>query len=145
MSKASVFTGLKRGFMGRCPNCGEGRLLHRFLKVVSPCPACGHDNAQYPADDAPPYFTILIIGHVLVAPLIAILVFFPGIWAQPGSVLMAVLLPVVLIPTLLLLPRVKGAVIGAQWGIKHSEGEGPIGVAEADWSPKPAPSGDLQA
>ena len=135
MSKASVLTGLKRGFIGRCPNCGQGRLLHRYLKVIPTCSTCGHDNAQYPADDAPPYFTILIIGHLLVAPLIAVLVFFPSLWAQPGELLLAILLPVVLIPTLLLLPRVKGAVIGAQWGIKRRDGDGPLGVAEADWAP----------
>ena len=138
MSNASVLTGLKRGFMGRCPNCGEGRLLHRYLKVVSPCAACGHDNAQYPSDDAPPYFTILIIGHLVIAPLLL----FPVIWDQPATVVVAVLLPAVLALTLLLLPRVKGAVIGVQWAIKHKEGDAPLGVTESDWTPSVAPSGD---
>ena len=64
MTQPSIAIGLWRGFTGRCPNCGKGALLHRYLKVTSPCPTCGHDNAQYPSDDAPPYFTILIIGHL---------------------------------------------------------------------------------
>jgi len=118
MSKASVLTGLTRGFMGRCPNCGRGKLLHRYLKVLSPCAACGHDNAQYPSDDAPPYFTILIIGHVVIAPLVV----FPIIWQQSAALLLAISLPSVLALTLLLLPRVKGAVIGVQWAIHQREG-----------------------
>ena len=138
MSKASVLTGLKRGFMGRCPNCGEGRLLHRYLKVVSPCAACGHDNAQYPADDAPPYFTILIIGHVVIAPLVV----FPAIWEQPAALVLAVCLPTVLALTLLLLPRVKGAVIGVQWAIKHNDADQPLGITDTDWAPSAAPSAD---
>ncbi len=141
MSKASVFTGLKRGFMGRCPNCGEGRLLHRYLKVVSPCAACGHDNAQYPSDDAPPYFTILIIGHVVIAPLVV----FPAIWQQPAWLVLAICLPSVLALTLLLLPRVKGAVIGLQWAIKHKDGDEPLSITEADWAPSALPAGDPRA
>src|SRR5579863_3783651 len=63
MSQSSLFAGLARGFAEHCPACGKGRLFGRYLKVASPCAACGHDNAQYPSDDAPPYFTILIVGH----------------------------------------------------------------------------------
>jgi len=141
MSKASVFTGLKRGFMGRCPNCGQGRLLHRYLKVVSPCAACGHDNAQYPSDDAPPYFTILIIGHVVIAPLVV----FPVIWEQPALLVLAICLPTVMALTLLLLPRVKGAVIGVHWAIRHNDGDEPLGVVESDWAPTVLPAGDPRA
>ena len=141
MAKASVLNGLMRGFIGRCPNCGKGPLLHRYLKVVSPCAACGHDNAQYPSDDAPPYFTILIIGHVVIAPLVV----FPIIWRQPVSLILAVCMPAVFVLTLLLLPRVKGAVIGVQWAIRQNDGEAPLGITEADWAPSPLPAGYPQA
>ena len=43
------------------------------------CEVCGHDNAQYPSDDAPPYFTILIVGHLVIAPAL----FFHFIWTWP--------------------------------------------------------------
>jgi len=46
MSNSPIATGLWRGFTGRCPNCGKGRVLHKYLKVLSPCEVCGHDNAQ---------------------------------------------------------------------------------------------------
>lgn len=118
MSKPNVWPGLSRGFVGKCPNCGEGRLFRAYLKVESPCAACGHDNAQYPADDAPPYFTILIVGHVVIAPLVVL----PVIWTYPPLMVLAVALPIVAALTLALLPRVKGAVIGLHWAIRENEG-----------------------
>lgn len=114
-SEPSVLTGLKRGVLHRCPNCGDGRLYTRYLKVDPDCEACGHDLAEYPADDGPAYFTILIVGHLFVAPLLL----FPFIWKAPvGLVLPLTVLPLAAL-TLVLLPRVKGAVIGALWAIKQ--------------------------
>lgn len=114
-SEPSVLTGLKRGVLHRCPNCGDGRLYTRYLKVDPDCEACGHDLADYPADDGPAYFTILIVGHLFVAPLLL----FPFIWKAPvGLVLPLTVLPLAAL-TLVLLPRVKGAVIGALWAIKQ--------------------------
>ncbi len=115
----SFFQAFARGLRGRCPHCGEGRLFWKYLKVEPACEACGHNLARYPADDGPAYFTILIVGHLLVAPLLL----FPIIWQAPATVLV----PATLIPlagvTLALLPRVKGAFIG----VLHQ-----VGVREAD-------------
>jgi len=132
MAKSNLMTGLKRGVMGRCPQCGQGPLLRAYLKVVSPCPTCGHDNGQYPADDAPPYFTILIVGHVVVAPALC----FSFIWTWPAGWVLAVTLPTILAATLLLLPRVKGAVIGVQWAIRRNEGAVPGADESSDWAPR---------
>ena len=118
MHSSDFLPGLKRGAIGRCPECGEGALFRAYLKVASPCAVCGNDNGQYPADDAPPYFTILIVGHVLIAPLL----FFSFIWLWPAVAVLAVTIPSIAILTLLLLPRVKGAVIGWQWAIRRTEG-----------------------
>ena len=30
-----------RGFMGRCPHCGEGKLFRSFAKTVDDCAVCG--------------------------------------------------------------------------------------------------------
>jgi uncharacterized protein (DUF983 family) len=127
MAKSRLVTGLIRGFTGRCPECGQGPLFWRYLKVDSPCKVCGHDNAQYPSDDAPPYFTILIMGHLVVAPML----FFPFIWTWPVGWVLAMTLPTIAVLTLVLLPRVKGAVIGAQWAIHRTEGVVP-GAADHD-------------
>jgi uncharacterized protein (DUF983 family) len=127
MSGSKLVTGLLRGFAERCPHCGQGKLFRRYLKVASRCAACGHDNAQYPADDAPPYFTILIVGHLLIAPML----FFRFIWTWPVGWVLGLTLPAIAVLTLTLLPRVKGAVIGAHWAIAGGEGVVP-GLADED-------------
>ena len=110
-SASPMMIGLMRGLRHRCPECGEGRLYRSYLKVEPVCEACGHELGSYPADDGPAYFTILIVGHLVVAPLL----FFPWIWEAS---------PWITVPlTLLLLPRVKGAVIGALWAIRLRKAE----------------------
>ena len=110
----SVSEGLMRGLAGHCPNCGEGGLFGAYLKVDPRCEACGHDNAQYPADDGPAYFTILIVGHLVIAPLLC----FSFIWTWPAAVVVPLTFTLITIATLSLLPRVKGAFIGAQWATR---------------------------
>ena len=46
-----------------------GGLFARYLKVDDACAACGEDLHHHRADDAPPYFTIFIVGHLIVPPL----------------------------------------------------------------------------
>ena len=58
--------GLLRGLRQRCPNCGRGKLFGRYLKVNPVCGACGLKLSEFRADDAPPYFTIMIVGHLIV-------------------------------------------------------------------------------
>jgi uncharacterized protein (DUF983 family) len=111
--KRSFVTGMKRGAAMRCPNCGKGALYRKYLKVQA-CPACGNDNTVYPADDAPPYFTILIVGHLVVAPML----FFPWIWQANTALVLSTVMPVLLILTLTLLPVVKGAVVGLHWALQ---------------------------
>ncbi len=123
LKRRQVWLGMRRGLVGCCPNCGQGKLFRAYLKVKA-CDACGHDNTQYPADDAPPYFTILIVGHLVIGPLL----FFPFIWQAPTALVLATTLPAVGGLTLLLLPRVKGAIVGLMWAL-NSKGD---------------PSGDFQ-
>jgi uncharacterized protein (DUF983 family) len=112
------FRSIARGFKSKCPHCGEGRLFWRYLKVEPLCQACGHDLARYPADDGPAYFTILIVGHLIVAPIL----FFPIVWqAPPQFVVPAILIPLAA-ATLGLLHVVKGAFIGALYAIARKEG-----------------------
>ena len=109
--RPNLLLGLRRGLKQRCPNCGDGKLYRRYLKVEPLCAACGHELAHYPADDGPAYFTILIVGHLVVAPLLV----FPFIWkSDPLLIVPATLIPLLGL-TLLLLPRIKGAFIGALW------------------------------
>jgi uncharacterized protein (DUF983 family) len=109
-----VLPSMWRGLRGHCPNCGEGGLFYRYLKVSPDCAYCGHDLDQYPSDDGPAYFTILLVGHVVILPLLL----FPIIWkASPAIIVPAVLIPLAGL-TMAVLPRVKGAVIGLLYALR---------------------------
>ena len=107
-----VWRSLRRGFAERCPNCGRGRLFGRYLKVNACCPVCGEELHHQRADDAPPYFTILVVGHLIGA---AILLADESTNAIPMWVQMVVWPLVTIVLCLALLPRFKGALIGLQW------------------------------
>ena len=99
-----LFRSICRGLKGRCPACGDGKMFWRYLKVSSRCPACGHDLARYPADDGPAYVTILLVGHLLVAPLLL----FPIIWRAPAIYSAPIVMLSVGVFTLLALSSIKG-------------------------------------
>ena len=65
--KRSIQDAMLRGWRQRCPACGEGTLFRAYLKVVDACPQCGEDLHHHRADDAPPYFTMVVVGHVVIA------------------------------------------------------------------------------
>ena len=83
-------------------------MFQTYLKVNPACPACGVDLARYPADDGPAYFTILIVGHLVIVPIL----FIPWVWQGPTLVTVPVTLGFLAFVTLGLLPIVKGAFIG---------------------------------
>lgn len=118
-----------RGSAGRCPACGKGPLFWRYLKVNGRCEVCDHDLARYPADDGPAYLTILLVGHLIVAPLL----FFPIIWrSNPAYSLPLILIPLAVF-TLVLLPRIKGGWIGMMYA---------LGVRDTDAAPHTADAAD---
>lgn len=110
----SLGEALKRGFLGRCPHCGEGAIFSRYTTVNDRCPACGEEFLHHRADDAPPYLTIFVVGHIVV-PLALWLetTYQPEMWIH-----WALWLPLTLILSLALLPRFKGAMIGLQWALR---------------------------
>lgn len=104
----AFFTAFSRGLRGRCPHCGQGRLFSSYLKVQSACPSCTTDLTRYPADDGPAYFTILIIGHLVIVPVL----FIPFVWQGPLAITIPLTLTFLASVTLGFLPIVKGAFIG---------------------------------
>ena len=61
-----------RGVLPQCPACGHGKLFRKYLKVVDRCDACGEEMHHHRADDAPPYFTIFIVGHIIVGGILSL-------------------------------------------------------------------------
>jgi uncharacterized protein (DUF983 family) len=102
---------LKRGWSGKCPNCGKGHIFRAFLKVRDNCEACGQDFSHHRADDAPPYFTIMIVGHIIVP----LMVFYDRLAAPPLWHQMLIATVGTLALCLWFLPRIKGALIAFQW------------------------------
>jgi len=112
----------RRGLLGRCPLCGEGRIFRAYLKVVDACPHCGEDLSPQRADDAPPYITMLIVGHFVVAGIVAAEELWPNAPVLLGAILWALLAGAL---SLVILPRVKGALVGYQWAMRMHGFGGP--------------------
>ena len=120
-----------RGALGRCPACGKGALFNRYLKVNDACATCGEELHHQRADDAPPYATMFIVGHIVVGGLLAV-----ETWTQDvpmwAHMLLWPLLAAAL--SLLLLPIVKGALINLQWALRmHGFSTAPDQVSRKGW------------
>jgi uncharacterized protein (DUF983 family) len=114
LEKRNVWTALKRGFRGRCPRCGEGKLFRAFLKTADHCSACGQDFTPHRADDLPAYLVIVIVGHIVVP--LALMI--ETNYSPPVALQLAIFLPLTFIASLVLLQPVKGAVVGVQWALR---------------------------
>jgi uncharacterized protein (DUF983 family) len=121
-ARRELGTAVRRGFIGRCPNCGKGRLFRAYLKVADSCPVCGEDLHHQRADDAPPYLTMLIVGHIVVAGVVAAEETWPRSPMWLGAI---VWIWLTFVLSLLLLPRVKGALVGYQWALRMHGFGGP--------------------
>lgn len=117
-----------RGLAKSCPACGKGAQFDGYLTVKPACTACGLELHHQRADDAPPYLTIFVVGHLIV-PLMLVVekLWHPELWIH-----FSLWVPLTLLLSLWLLPRIKGLVIGLQWafrmhgfgGTEHGENQG---------------------
>ena len=108
-----------RGLRHRCPQCGQGRLYARYLKQTATCSHCGARIGGIRAEDGPPWLTVLILG-----PFLAGLTFISArqeswpLWLTlPALSLLAIA------AILILLPRIKGAIIGLLWSMGAQDEE----------------------
>ncbi len=137
LPERDAWTALKRGWQQKCPACAKGAMYRRYLKVNDACPVCGEELHHQRADDAPPYFTMFITGHVVVGGILAM----EQSFAPPTWVHLAIWLPILVVMSLWLLPRIKGALIGYQWA-NRMHGFGALEVEGADIPPaEPRPAG----
>lgn len=122
LPERSTGQAVRRGLMLKCPNCGEGKLLHSYLKVVDTCSVCGEDLSHQRADDGPAYLTILLVGHLL-----GFAIHLMWVHMRPSPLMMATVLSIGAVAlSLFLLPRMKGLIVGVQWARRmHGFGEKP--------------------
>lgn len=118
-ARPALVTALGRGLRRHCPYCGTARAFRGYLTVEPACPACGAELGKVRADDAPPYFTIVIVGHIVV-PLMVVA---EQLYGLSPAVHAALWLPLTALLTLGFLPYVKGATLGlmAAIGITGTE------------------------
>ena len=109
--KRPFWRSLGRGARLTCPKCGTGKLFSGFTTVNDTCPHCGAALHHQRADDFPPYIVIFIVGHIVV-PLMLIVErgWTPELWVHA-----ALWVPLTIVASILLLPPVKGAIVGWQW------------------------------
>jgi len=126
----NVWLAMKRGFGGRCPRCGDGKLFRAFLKVANNCTACGLDFTPHRADDLPAYLVIVIVGH-LVVPMVLLI---ETAFSPPVALQLAIYLPLTLVLSLVLLQPVKGTIVGLQWALRmHGFDETGYNDDPPDW------------
>ena len=101
-------TALGRGLLGHCPSCGKSHIFNGFLSVVPECRNCGAPLGAARADDAPPYFTILIVGHIVVP----LMLWMEKAYAPPMWLHWSIWVPLTLFLSLTLIRPVKGATVG---------------------------------
>ncbi len=109
--RRSIGKAILNGLMCRCPSCGKGKVFSSYLKVQDTCSNCGEKLSSARADDFPPYIAIFIVGHVLVGWMLH------AEMSGPVDPMFYVwtMIPLAIVLPLLMLPSIKGAVIGLQW------------------------------
>lgn len=106
-------TAVLRGLKCRCPNCGEGKLFGKWLKVSPSCSGCGEALHHEKAHDLPPYLTIMIVGHVVVT----LLMIAEATMELSLTTHLLIWIPVSLLMSIAIMQPVKGGVVGLQWAI----------------------------
>jgi uncharacterized protein (DUF983 family) len=107
MNQVPMKLAARRAILGRCPCCGEGKLFRAYLKQVDNCASCGEAFGHIRADDAAPWLTLIIVGHIFV-PLMLIFVSSSTLPAWEDCVLWSVIFMGL---CLAILPRSKGLFI----------------------------------
>lgn len=115
IARRPVWPALKRGMRGLCPACGQGKIFSAYLKVNDRCPVCGEELFHHRADDMPPYVTMVIVGHIVVAGVILGQDLFPNLPDWPQMIFWPI---VATLLCLWLLPPVKGALVTYQWALR---------------------------
>lgn len=108
-----VWPAMKRGFFGRCPHCGEGKLFASYLKTVDRCAHCGEDMHHHRADDLPAYLVVFIVGHVVVGAVMG----FMEVTNLSTWQILAIWIPLTIVFALALIRPIKGAIVGLQWAL----------------------------
>lgn len=107
-----------RGLRRRCPKCGKGRIFKGYLSIHGACPECHESFKGIRTDDAAPWATILLVGH-LVAPIVPVAIKYDISTLS----LTLILVGWVLFLALTILPLMKGVFVGLNWRFNIRDGK----------------------
>jgi uncharacterized protein (DUF983 family) len=101
-----------RGLLGRCPRCGQGRILTGYIAPVAACKVCGEGLAPYRTADFAPYLVVFVIGLIFTPLTIAV-----SLRDSSDIAAIAAIMAAAVATALVLLPRAKGAAIALLWSL----------------------------
>jgi uncharacterized protein (DUF983 family) len=84
--------------------------MRSYLKQVENCSVCGESFGQIRADDAAPWLTIIVVGHIFLPFAFLVNVDWMPVWAA-----MAMWAACFAVLALAILPRAKALFIGVLW------------------------------
>ena len=98
-----------------------------YLTVAPACPACGEDLSHQRTDDGPAYLTILLVGHLIIAPLLV----FPVVWETSPIIALPILLGGLTAVVLAGLPRIKGGWVGLMYALQVTDAKARLHTSDA--------------
>ncbi len=105
------------GLLGRCPDCGKGKLFQGFMALAPNCSECGQDFSHADTGDGPAIFVMLIAGFIVIGSLLVIdTLYEPPIW-----LLLAIFLPLAVVLNLGMIRPCKGVLVCLQF--HHKAGQ----------------------
>jgi len=107
-----------RGLMRRCPDCGAGKIFDGYLTPKSECPICQSNFSGVRTDDAAPWATILLVGHMM-APVVIM-----TIGMDIGTMALTALFMIVsMVFAAAALPIMKGLFFALNWhlGVRYDD------------------------
>ena len=106
------------GLAGRCPRCGQGKMLTGLLTVAPKCDVCGLDFKFADAGDGPAVFVTLLGGLVVLGLALWVeLKYEPPMWVH-----LVIFLPLTLIVCVGMLRPLKGVMVALQYRNKAEQG-----------------------
>lgn len=119
----SLGTIARRGLLGRCPRCGQGKLLKGLLDIADGCDVCGLKFFGHDAGDGPAVASIFILGFGVVGLAIWVeFTFFPPLWFHAVA-----WTPVIIGGAIALLRPLKGLTVALQFRYRAVDEEEKLG------------------
>ncbi len=116
--ETSLGSTIRRGIVGSCPACGQGKLFRGYLTLAERCNSCGLNYSFADAGDGAIIFVILVAGFILVGGAL----FVEVRYAPPYWVHAIIWGPLAILVTLGLLRPFKGVLVALQFKHKAQEG-----------------------